>query len=179
MVIQTYKPTLLKQLLPSCVAAIDSTDYSPDLQPCLDGTLFVTATGAQVCKTDPDNPAVWANACCPTSLNWGNDDACWQGTPDFTLPTSVLPMPKGVSSPGATLTKSPTTKAPTTKAPTKAPTTTTPTRFPTTKTPTTKKPTSQAPSKSPTTPYPTTKFPTKKPTKHPTKKPTMHKKKAG
>ena len=179
MVIQTYKPTLLKQLLPSCVAAIDSTDYSPDLQPCLDGTLFVTATGAQVCKTDPDNPAVWANACCPTSLNWGNDDACWQGTPDFTLPTSVLPMPKRVSSPGATSTKSPTTKAPT-----KAPTTTTPTRFPTTKTPTTKKPTSKAPSKSPTTPYPTTKFPTPKATtgvltKGPTKKPTRHKKKTG
>lgn len=91
--IMTYKPTLLKQLLPDCVAAIDDTDYSPDLQPCLKDTLKTDSkTGKQYCLTDPLNPTIWAWACCPTSLTWVKQD-CWQGVPDFALPTTQRAMP--------------------------------------------------------------------------------------
>jgi len=79
--IQKYKPTLMKQLPPACVAAVDSSDSSPDLQPCLDGTVKTTG-GKQWCRTDPDDASVWAWACCPTNLNWDND-ACRKGTPNF------------------------------------------------------------------------------------------------
>jgi len=91
-VITVYKPTLLKQLLPSCVAAIDSTDNSPDLQPCLDGTVQTSASGKLWCKTDPMDSDAWGWACCPTSLNW-NQQACWQGTPSFTMPKENIDFP--------------------------------------------------------------------------------------
>ncbi len=77
-VIQTYKPTLMKQLLPWCVAAIDGTDNSPDLQPCLKGSLKTTSNGKKICNTDPDNNKIWAWACCPSSMEWETDN-CRQG----------------------------------------------------------------------------------------------------
>jgi len=132
MVLQAYKPTLMKQLPPSCVAAIDSSDYSPDLQPCLPGTLKTTTDGGRWCKTDPDNAKVWAWACCPQSMDW-DQMACFQGQPNFNLPNNELAVPKsGTGSnseitptdSGAMLTKKPTptpTKKPT-KRPTKRPT---------------------------------------------------------
>jgi hypothetical protein len=142
-VIRAYKPTLMRQLLPECVAAIDDTDYSPDLQPCLPGTVRTSTSGRSFCRTDPDSSAVWAWACCPSSLNW-DQDSCRQGTPNFALPGGVLDAPRSSGTGGsptstrsptrqptdsaATLTRSPTirrTKSPTkypTRAPTKVPT---------------------------------------------------------
>ena len=205
MVIKAYKKTLMKQLLPQCVAAIDDTDNSPDLQPCLDGTVKLSTDGRRFCKTDPDNADVWAWACCPESLNWDSQE-CWQGTPNFSKPPKgpTAPRSSGVavtSAPtkkptdaGAVLTKAPTTaptNKPTTKSPTNKPTNK-PTKAPTikptkkpTKAPTnkpTKKPTNaptNKPTKKPTTKSPTVKTnaPTKKPTKSPTKFPTKAKKK--
>jgi hypothetical protein len=147
-VIRTYKPTLMKQLLPSCVAAIDSTDASPDLQPCLAGTLKTAVGGRQYCLTDPDDKTVWGWACCPTSLDWTSQD-CWQGTPDFSRPTEPVNLPRGGSG---------------TPAPTDAPIAKT--QAPTKKT---KAPTPR------TTGYPTahpTLSPSEPPTPRPTKKPT-------
>jgi hypothetical protein len=86
------KPTLMKQLPPDCVAAIDSTDSSPDLQPCLPGTLE-NVQGRKTCRTDKDNASVWAWACCPTSMSWTND-ACRQGTPNFNSARAVS-RPRG------------------------------------------------------------------------------------
>ena len=81
-IIRKLKPTLMKQEGPSCVAAIDSSDDSPDLQPCLDGTVR-EANGRKWCRTDPDDASAWGWACCPSSsADWGKD-ACRQGTPDF------------------------------------------------------------------------------------------------
>jgi hypothetical protein len=94
-VIRNYKPTLLKQLGPSCVAAIDNSDNSPDLQACLEGTLQ-TANGKQWCKTDPDDNNAWAWACCPSGDNWAND-ACRQGTPNFSAPKSGSSSPRAIS----------------------------------------------------------------------------------
>jgi hypothetical protein len=92
-VIRKYKPTLMKQVGPSCVASIDGSDNSPDLQPCLDGTLQVL-NGKQWCKTDPDNDNVWAWACCPSSGgNWEND-SCRQGTPSFDTPRNSPSTPR-------------------------------------------------------------------------------------
>lgn len=82
--IQHYKPTLLKNLPPDCIAAIDSTDNSPDLQPCIQGTLQVARNGRQFCLTDPDNSHIWAWTCCSLT--------CFEGTPDFS--TNSIPTPK-------------------------------------------------------------------------------------
>jgi len=89
-VTQTYKPTLMKQQLPSCVAAVDSSDYSPDLQPCI-GNVF-QHNGRAWCKTDPIDPSVWAWACCPQSMDF-DTETCRQGTPDFTKPAALIASP--------------------------------------------------------------------------------------
>ena len=90
------KPTLVLQLPPDCVAAVNSTDNSPDLQPCLNNTIYSDqTTGQDWCFTDPDNNQVWAWACCPASENnatWGQEP-CRQGAPDFTLPQPMVPVP--------------------------------------------------------------------------------------
>jgi len=165
-VIRQYKPTLMKQLLPSCVAAIDSSDYSPDLQPCLAGTVKLSASGRRFCKTDPDDENVWAWACCPESLNW-NEQECWQGTPNFNLPREVPEIPRV----GTISTKAP-TKAPTDSAATLTRAPTPKTRSPTrkTKSPTKNNRVTQAPSSSPTrkTKAPTPRRRRRRATKYPT-----------
>lgn len=71
-VIAQYKPTLAKQAkAPTCVAAIDSTDASPDLQPCL--KVWVDREGRVRCLTDPLTDRIWAYACCPKSMG---DETC-------------------------------------------------------------------------------------------------------
>lgn len=162
-VIQTFKPTLLKQLLPTCIAAIDSTDGSPDLQPCLTGSLTTDPEGKQWCKTDPDNDSVWAWACCPTSMDW-TDQECWKGSPDFSVPTPIVAAPRRANTPGGTLTKAPTTKAPVTNGPTKTPTPK-PTKKPT-KSPTRKQADASSDTETPSA------APSPEPTPRPTKKPT-------
>jgi hypothetical protein len=94
-VLREYKPTLFEQKLPDCVAAINNNDTSPDLAPCLKGTVRrMTHKGREVpevgiCNTDPDNARVWAYACCPSGPNWYLD-SCRQGTPNFSVPLSSL-----------------------------------------------------------------------------------------
>jgi hypothetical protein len=82
-----YKPTLVKQVPPDCVASITDEDNSPDLQPCIKGTLTKTKKGhlkegLLKCRTDPDDPTVWGYACCPSNMNW-TKDLCRQGIPNF------------------------------------------------------------------------------------------------
>lgn len=89
-VIRQYKPTLMEQRLPDCVAAIDSSDASPDLQPCLKGTVRTDAQGRRWCKTDPDDATVWGWACCPKSLEW-TEEGCRLGEPEFHA--SLVPEP--------------------------------------------------------------------------------------
>src|SRR5574343_119478 len=82
--IEQYKPTLLKQVPPDCVAGIFSEDNSPDLQPCIVGTVknnTKSPTGL-ICQTDPRNSAIIGFACCPTNMDW-EKDSCRQGTPVF------------------------------------------------------------------------------------------------
>jgi len=155
--IRAYKPTLMKQLPPSCVAAIDSTDNSPDLQPCLEGTLKTNTNGQQWCQTDPDDKTVWAWACCPSSMDWDSQD-CWRGTPDFGLPSPAVARPG--SSPSTLPIPSSTTRP--TKSPiksTSSPNTPGGTPYPT------KRPTSY-PTGSPTL------RPSRNPTRTPTRRPT-------
>jgi hypothetical protein len=92
-VITTIKPSLVKQLLPSCVASIDSTDSSPDLQPCLEGQVFDNGEDPVFCFTDPNDSTVWAWACCPESLDWPTQ-SCWQGVPDFNVPLASVAHPR-------------------------------------------------------------------------------------
>lgn len=96
-VILRFKPTLIKQLLPDPIASITDNDNSPDLQPCLKGTLkkktmyinIGSGKGGKkvrrvvsVCNTDPDNNKIWAIACVPSGPNWYEDE-CRLGIPDF------------------------------------------------------------------------------------------------
>jgi len=73
-----WKPTLLAQRPPACVSAIDATDGSPDLQPCV-GNVLTAKSGERWCRTDEDDPTVWGYACCSTDAEWSNDP-CRTGT---------------------------------------------------------------------------------------------------
>lgn len=93
-VILRFKPTLIKQLMPDPIAAISNQDNSPDLQPCLKGTLkrktiYIEGKNGKkekktvnTCNTDPDNNKIWAIACVPSGSDW-YDDECRQGIPNF------------------------------------------------------------------------------------------------
>lgn len=82
--IRAYKPTLMTQPSSNCFAAIDSTDKSPDLQPCL-GPAVASGGRRMKCATDPTNSAVWAWACCPGSDGSWDGVACARGVPNFML----------------------------------------------------------------------------------------------
>ena len=97
MVALNYKPTLMSQPLPDCVAAVSSLDTSPDLQPCIE--MFMD-NGVQKCYTDPNNKSIWAFACCPSGWDWLND-SCRQGTPDFQLPTFPIGSTTTTSGPSS------------------------------------------------------------------------------
>ncbi len=100
-IIMKYKPTLVRQELPDAVAAITDLDNSPDLQPCIKGTLkkktitvsvlkgsgssaktVKTKKVSMVCNTDPNNNKIWAVACVPSGPNWYEDE-CRMGIPNF------------------------------------------------------------------------------------------------
>jgi hypothetical protein len=66
-VITTYKPTLTRQLPVDCVAAVDSTDQSPDLLPCVDKVQVNPQNSRPWCHTSKTDASLWAWACCPAA----------------------------------------------------------------------------------------------------------------
>ncbi len=72
--IDTYKPTLVKQLPVDCVAAVDSTDTSPDLLPCTGALQFNKEKNRYFCPTSITNSKQWGWACCPAKDGSGSGE---------------------------------------------------------------------------------------------------------
>jgi hypothetical protein len=95
--IQTLKPTLFGQKFEvGCVAAVDNTDASIDLAPCIQVFPGSTASqGRKWCRTNKNNLNIWAWACCasdgPSCRSVSSFSNIVQNIPPPALPPTVQP----------------------------------------------------------------------------------------
>ena len=80
--IAALKPSLMAQIPPGCVAAVDDTDHSADLRPCYSEVFTDTTHSTEArawCYTDRFDDTIWGWACCPL-VDGSPDPSCRTGS---------------------------------------------------------------------------------------------------